>query len=215
MVWGWHTRGWVPPSGCHFHLFYVYEQRLSSALNTSSPQPSNTWYRNCCNPLHRLCHTVSPDWSYHTMNETTLVYPVPARSIPTLGWSCDTDTLFTNTDETPLAEQAQADFSIEALLEQHAREQEDLASSSSSTDGISSRALFGNRSAQNSHKEMNISPMVENVRPGTSLRLSSWGMQAAQKVGLPCPIPQGEELRYPRSNALVRRYTQWHTIQPQ
>lgn len=141
------------------------------------------------------------------MNETTL-YPATVRSAPPLGWSCDTNTLFTDENAAPFADNESVHFSIEELLEQHAREQKNQASVQPSTDGISSRTHFGNSSTQNNSQEMDISPLATTVRPGTSLRLSPWGMRAAQIVGQPCPIQQGEELTYRRSNALVRRYTQ-------
>ncbi|MBF0399797.1 MAG: hypothetical protein HQL80_00755 [Magnetococcales bacterium] len=129
------------------------------------------------------------------MNETNL-HTATVGCFPPPAWNCDAKALFPENDEEPFTE---ADPTALPLA----------------MDGIASRGHFGNSLMHDTDEETAKSPLASNVRPGSSLRLSLWGLRAAKVVGQPSPLPQSDELIFRRSNALVRRYTQWHTVQPQ
>ncbi|MEO5340266.1 MAG: hypothetical protein H7837_07100 [Magnetococcus sp. MYC-9] len=79
---------------------------------------------------------------------------------------------------------------------------------------MASRALLDNGLLDRNPGECASNLMTANVRPGSSLRLSLWGRSAARKLGQESSLPVGEGLTGPRSNALIRRYTQWYTVHP-
>ncbi|MEO5349723.1 MAG: hypothetical protein H7836_08765 [Magnetococcus sp. YQC-3] len=138
-------------------------------------------------------------------------YHEPTRQSPPPGWICDISSSFSEEEGVICTNAEQVRPRLEEMLEQHAGEN-NLHNPPAHMDGITSRDVFGNGSVQEMDEVL---PVVDNVRPGSSLRLSQWGMRAARIVGAERPSHPGGEFAYRRSNALARKYTQWHTTQPQ
>ena len=138
-------------------------------------------------------------------------YHEPTRQSPPPGWICDISSSFPEEDEAICTATEQARPRLEEMLEEHAGEN-GLRNFIAHMDGITSRDVFGNGSV---HTIDAVLPVADNVRPGSSLRLSQWGMQAARTVGMETPSQLEGTFAYRRSNALARKYTQWHTTQTQ
>ena len=147
------------------------------------------------------------------MNETYLQHET-ASSAPPPGWATVTGAYQADRNEEAVATEARDHRHLEEILEQHAQAKGNPVSVPSATDGIASQDHFSNGSVDKNHKETENAPLMDNVRPGSSLRLSRWGISAAKKLGQTPPRLREETLAYPRSNALVRRYAQWHVVHP-
>ncbi|MEO5362372.1 MAG: hypothetical protein H7838_01920 [Magnetococcus sp. DMHC-8] len=148
------------------------------------------------------------------MNETNLHHET-ISSAPPPGWLYDTSMLLSGSNGQTPADEGRARFHLDGLLEQHAGEKGNLISVALLTEGIAPRGAFGNGVAEDIDGETDPFLHRDTVRPGTSLRLSLWGRMAARKTGQEAPTQLAGEFAYRRSNALLRRYTQWHPVQPQ
>ncbi len=147
------------------------------------------------------------------MNETNL-YHETLHPLQLPGWICDLRAFLSDSVEEIFAEEEQEHLRFGEILEQHAWEKGNLTCSPPTLDGISSLDLFGNGSVEEATTEGGTFPIAEGSSFDFAQWLALWDMSDDKQSGQDHAIQLGEAFPYRRSNALIRRYTQWHTVHP-